>query len=112
MERRGERYVMRTRDREGALADYNASWVIGGKRMQDAVTVFDDGRWQVCSRNVVLDVAVVIVCHGALVPFHQQSARRVRGSGPSVTARCREPHANSSVNVVTRSTATRVPEPV
>lgn len=47
MERRGERYVMRTRDAKGAPGDYDVSWVIGGKRMQDAVTVFDDGRWQV-----------------------------------------------------------------
>ncbi|MCU1347822.1 MAG: hypothetical protein JWO56_852 [Acidobacteria bacterium] len=41
------RYVMRTRNREGRLADYPVSWVIGAKRMQDTVTIFDDGRWQV-----------------------------------------------------------------
>ena len=41
MERRGDRYVMRTRNREGRLGDYDVAWVIGGKRMQDAVTVFD-----------------------------------------------------------------------
>ena len=47
MERRGDRYVMRTRDREGRVGAYDVAWLIGGKRMQDAVTVFDDGRWQV-----------------------------------------------------------------
>ncbi|HVR41726.1 MAG TPA: ammonia-forming cytochrome c nitrite reductase subunit c552, partial [Thermoanaerobaculia bacterium] len=47
MDRRGDRYVMRTRGREGKLSDYDIAWVIGGKRMQDTVTVFDDGRWQV-----------------------------------------------------------------
>jgi hypothetical protein len=47
MSRRGERYVMRTRGRDGQLADYDVSWLIGGKRMQDTVTRFDDGRWQV-----------------------------------------------------------------
>ena len=29
------------------LADFPVDWVIGGKRMQDDVTVFPDGRWQV-----------------------------------------------------------------
>lgn len=43
----GGKYVMRTRNRDGQLADYPVSWVIGAKRMQDTVTVFDDGRWQV-----------------------------------------------------------------
>jgi hypothetical protein len=47
MERRGDGYVMRTRDREGRIGAYEVAWVIGGKRMQDTVTVFDDGRWQV-----------------------------------------------------------------
>ncbi len=40
-------YAVRTRDREGALRDYPVQWVIGGKRMQDPLTVFPDGRWQV-----------------------------------------------------------------
>ena len=31
----------------GALADFAVDWVIGGKRMQDDLTVFADGRWQV-----------------------------------------------------------------
>ena len=41
------KYAMRTRNREGRLADYPVTWVIGAKRMQDTVTLFDDGRWQV-----------------------------------------------------------------
>ncbi|HWU89654.1 MAG TPA: multiheme c-type cytochrome, partial [Kofleriaceae bacterium] len=47
MKRGGERYVMRARDVGGAFADFPVDWVIGGKRMQDDVTVFPDGRWQV-----------------------------------------------------------------
>ena len=43
----GERFFMRTRDREGRLGDYRVDWVIGGKRMQDPLTVLPDGRWQV-----------------------------------------------------------------
>jgi hypothetical protein len=47
MERSGKRYFMRTRGRDGRIGAYDVEWLIGGKRMQDTVTVFDDGRWQV-----------------------------------------------------------------
>src|SRR6185503_9587672 len=47
MSRSRERSFMRTRDREGRLQDYAVDWVIGGKRMQDPLTVLPDGRWQV-----------------------------------------------------------------
>jgi hypothetical protein len=47
MKRAGDRYLMRARDVAGAFADFEVSWVIGGKRMQDDITVFPDGRWQV-----------------------------------------------------------------
>jgi hypothetical protein len=47
MTKRGDRYVMRARGATGELADFSVDWVIGGKRMQDNVTVFPDGRWQV-----------------------------------------------------------------
>jgi hypothetical protein len=40
-------YQMRTTGADGALADFPVSWVIGGKRMQDTITVFPDGRWQI-----------------------------------------------------------------
>jgi predicted CXXCH cytochrome family protein len=39
--------LMRTHGPDGMLADFSVDWVIGGKRMQDGVTVFPDGRWQV-----------------------------------------------------------------
>jgi hypothetical protein len=41
------RDVMRTHGPDGTLADFAVDWVIGGKRMQDDVTLFGDGRWQV-----------------------------------------------------------------
>jgi hypothetical protein len=41
------RAQMRTRGIEGKLGDFAVDWVIGGKRMQDALTVLPDGRWQV-----------------------------------------------------------------
>jgi hypothetical protein len=47
MRRRGGRYLMRTRSPEGVLADFPVDWVIGGEHMQDTITVFPDGRWQV-----------------------------------------------------------------
>jgi hypothetical protein len=47
MSHEGDRYVMRTHGREGDVRDYDVQWLIGGKRMQDTVTVFPDGRWQV-----------------------------------------------------------------
>ena len=65
MDRRGDAYVMRTRDRDGRLADYDVSWVIGGKRMQDDVTVFDDGRWQ------VLPVYFHVTGGGAWVDYNE-----------------------------------------
>jgi hypothetical protein len=47
MRQRGDRALMRTHGPDGALADFAVDWVIGGKRMQDDLTVFGDGRWQV-----------------------------------------------------------------
>jgi len=47
MTRRGGEHRMRTRGPDGQLADFTVDWLIGGKRMQDDVTVFPDGRWQV-----------------------------------------------------------------
>ncbi len=47
MSRRGDARIMRTRGPDGAVAEFPIDWVIGGKRMQDTVTVFPDGRWQV-----------------------------------------------------------------
>ena len=47
MRREGERHLMRTRGADGQLAEFPVQWVIGGKRMQDPVTLLADGRWQV-----------------------------------------------------------------
>jgi Cytochrome c3/Doubled CXXCH motif (Paired_CXXCH_1)/Cytochrome c554 and c-prime len=47
MTRKGETSVMRAPGADGALADFRVDWVIGGKRMQDNITVRPDGRWQV-----------------------------------------------------------------
>lgn len=40
-------YLMRALNPQGAWEDFPVSWVIGGKRMQDYVTVLPGGRWQV-----------------------------------------------------------------
>ena len=47
MSRKGTTSIMRTHGADGQLADFNVDWVIGGKRMQDTLTVMPDGRWQV-----------------------------------------------------------------
>ena len=47
MLRHGKTRVMKTQGPDGQVAEFPVDWVIGGKRMQDAVTVFPDGRWQV-----------------------------------------------------------------
>jgi hypothetical protein len=47
MSRKDATFVMRTRNRDGQLADYPVSWLLGGKRMQDSITIMSDGRWQV-----------------------------------------------------------------
>lgn len=47
MTRKGNVSTMRTHGPDGELAPFHVDYVIGGKRMQDAVTVFPDGRWQV-----------------------------------------------------------------
>ncbi|MBZ4423158.1 HEAT repeat domain-containing protein [Myxococcus sp. RHSTA-1-4] len=47
MRRDGEQHLMRTRGADGELAEFPVQWVVGGKRMQDPVTILPDGRWQV-----------------------------------------------------------------
>ncbi|MEO8554162.1 MAG: multiheme c-type cytochrome, partial [Kofleriaceae bacterium] len=47
MTRAGAQRTMRTQGPDGTATDFPVDWVIGGKRMQDALTVFPDGRWQV-----------------------------------------------------------------
>ncbi|WP_375768008.1 HEAT repeat domain-containing protein [Archangium gephyra] len=40
-------FAMRTKGPGGVLDAYPVHWVVGGKRMQDPVTMMPDGRWQV-----------------------------------------------------------------
>lgn len=95
MSRHGADYVMRTRNREGQLLDYNVGWVIGGKRMQDAVTVFDDGRWQ------VLPVYFHVTGRGDWVDYNEAKQGRVGPEHPhfwtnfkrTVNKECLECHA-------------------
>lgn len=47
MRREGASHFMRTKGADGQLAEFPVRWVVGGKRMQDPVTVLSDGRWQV-----------------------------------------------------------------
>jgi Flp pilus assembly protein TadD len=41
------RYLMHTAGADGTAADWPIAWLVGGKRMQDTLTVLADGRWQV-----------------------------------------------------------------
>jgi predicted CXXCH cytochrome family protein len=47
MQHTGDKRTMRAKGPAGTPQDFPVDWVIGGKRMQDNVTVFPDGRWQV-----------------------------------------------------------------
>jgi hypothetical protein len=47
MTRRDTHPFMRTKGPNGVVSEYPVSWVVGGKRMQDPITVMPDGRWQV-----------------------------------------------------------------
>jgi Flp pilus assembly protein TadD len=76
MSRNGGGFVMRTRNREGQLADYPVSWVIGGKRMQDSITVMPDGRWQ------VLPVYFHLTGGGAWVDYNEAKQGHVAPDHP------------------------------
>ncbi len=95
MLRHSDDYVMRTRNREGQLLDYKVDWLIGGKRMQDAVTVFPDGRWQ------VLPIYYHVTGHGEWVDYNEAKQGRVGPDHPhfwtnfkrTVNKECLECHA-------------------
>jgi HEAT repeat protein len=76
MQRKGGDYSVRTRDREGGLGDYPVSWVIGGKRMQDPLTVLDDGRWQ------VLPIYFHVTGRGAWVDYNEARQGKVGPDHP------------------------------
>ena len=65
MLRQGEHYVMRTRGPTGSSGDYPLSWVVGGKHMQDPLTVMPDGRWQ------VLPIYFHVTGHGEWVDYSE-----------------------------------------
>ncbi|HUR83359.1 MAG TPA: HEAT repeat domain-containing protein [Thermoanaerobaculia bacterium] len=76
MQHAGDRYIMRTRNREGEPRDYDVAWLIGGKRMQDTVTVFPDGRWQ------VLPVYFHVTGGGAWVDYNEAKQGTVTADHP------------------------------
>jgi hypothetical protein len=76
MSRTGGNFVMRTHNREGQPADYPVSWVIGGKRMQDSITVMPDGRWQ------VLPVYFHVTGGGAWVDYNETKQGHVTPDHP------------------------------
>ncbi|MBV9497479.1 MAG: ammonia-forming cytochrome c nitrite reductase subunit c552 [Acidobacteria bacterium] len=76
MRKRGDAYVMRTRDRAGKQGDFDVSYVIGAKRMQDDVTVFPDGRWQ------VLPVYYHVTGHGAWVDYNEKKQGQIGPDHP------------------------------
>jgi len=76
MERRGDAYFMRTRGATPEVKDFPISWVIGGKRMQDTVTAFDDGRWQ------VLPVYFHVTGGGAWVDYNESKQGKVGPDHP------------------------------
>jgi len=76
MSRNHGAFVMRTRNREGQLADYPVSWLLGGKRMQDSITVITDGRWQ------VLPVYFHVTGGGAWVDYNEAKQGHVTPDHP------------------------------
>lgn len=69
-------YWMRTQDTRGALSDFPVQWLIGGKRMQDTVTIFPDGRWQ------VLPVYFHVTGRGEWVDYNEAKQGRVGPDHP------------------------------
>jgi hypothetical protein len=76
MARRGPEFVVRTRDETGRLGEHRVDWVIGGKRMQDPVTVLSDGRWQ------VLPVYYHVTGKGEWVDYNEAKQGAVTPSHP------------------------------
>jgi hypothetical protein len=69
-------YWMRTQDARGAASDFPVQWLIGGKRMQDTVTIFPDGRWQ------VLPVYFHVTGRGEWVDYNESKQGRVGPEHP------------------------------
>jgi len=69
-------YQMRTADGSGKLGEFPVNWVIGGKRMQDALTVVLDGAWQ------VLPVYFHVTGRGEWVDYNEAKQGLVRQDHP------------------------------
>jgi hypothetical protein len=69
-------YEMRTADGSGKLGEFPVNWVIGGKRMQDAVTVVGDGGWQ------VLPVYFHVTGRGEWVDYNEAKQGLVNSEHP------------------------------
>lgn len=76
MQRRGDDYVMRTRGADGKVAPYAVKWLVGGKRMQDTLTEFPDGRLQ------VLPVYFHVTGRGAWVDYNEKKQGVITESHP------------------------------
>ncbi len=66
MQKRGDAFVMRTKGPGGKVAAFPVKYVVGGKRMQDTVTEFPDGRMQ------VLPVYFHVTGRGAWVDYNEK----------------------------------------
>lgn len=76
MHREPTGYFMRTLDDRSVLREFPVQWVIGGKRMQDAVTILPGGRWQ------ILPVYYHVTGGGAWVDYNESKQGRVDPSHP------------------------------
>ena len=76
-------YWMRTEDARGAASEFPVQWLIGGKRMQDTVTIFPDGRWQ------VLPVYFHVTGRGEWVDYNEAKQGRVGPEHPPLRHRIR-----------------------
>lgn len=76
MRRQGARFIMRAQVPSGSFSDFLVDWVIGGKRMQDAVTVLPDGRWQ------ILPVYYHVTGGGEWVDYNEAKQGRIGPDHP------------------------------
>src|SRR6476659_1006895 len=76
MRTEGARRVMRTAGPTGQVEDFSVDWLIGGKRMQDTVHVFPDGRYQ------VLPVYYHVTGRGAWVDYTEAKQGALTPSHP------------------------------
>lgn len=76
MLQKGGEYFMRTKGPGGKVAAYRVDWLVGGKRMQDTLTQFPDGRLQ------VLPVYFHVTGHGEWVDYNEKKQGIVTEAHP------------------------------